>query len=413
MVPLPLIKDTRFVSACPISSKYKFHAYSGSGLQFLAHSLIDGRTKASEEMAEIAFSCRTCGYCDVACKSIMDAERTQVIQTMREHLVEEGFAPKSNQEAIENFRRHGHVEGDVLSPLVGWAKANGIKVLPAEKAEVLLYAGSELKGDANYFEVVKKFAKLLKAAKIDFGVLDDEPCSGIHAYWMAYREDFVAAARKTADKIASAGVKTVVTASGTSLGMLRAKYNDYGIDLGTVQIAHATEVLKDLLQAGKLKLSKRVSVKATYHDPCFLGRQSERTEQWQGESRVAFGQVRYEVPPKPIRYGSKGVYDAPRDVIHAIPGIEFVEMPRIKEHALCCGYGGGANKEYRELTEATGNERLQEAESVNADVLVTACGFCERHFRATQKAPEGGNAGKPAMRVVDIIDLVFEASGIE
>lgn len=409
MVPLPLIKDTRFVSACPISSHYKFHAYSGSGLQFLAHSLIDGRTKASQELAEIAFSCRTCGYCDVACKSIMDAERTQVIQTMREHLVEEGFAPPSSREAIENLRRHGHIEGAVASPLVDWAKSNGIKVLPAQTADVVLYAGSELKGDAAYFEVVKKFAKLLTAAGIDFGVLDDEPCSGIHAYWMAYRDDFIKAARKTTAKLHEAGVKTVVTASGTSLGMLRAKYYDYGIDLGGVEVKHASELLRELLRKKKLKLRREVKATATYHDPCFLGRQSERTEKWEGETLVALGQLRYEDPPKQIRYGAKGVYDAPRDVINAIPGLTFVEMPRIKEHALCCGYGGGGNKEYADLTASSGNERLREAESVNAEVLVTACGFCERHFRDTQKA----STGAPALRVVDMIDLVFEAAGIE
>jgi Fe-S oxidoreductase len=323
--------------------------------------------------------------------------------------VEEGFAPHSNRQAIENQRRYGHVEGDIPSPLAGWAKANGIKVLPAEKADVLLYAGSELKGDAPYFEVVKKFARLLQAAKIDFGVLDDEPCSGIHAYWMAYHEDFMAAARTTTVKIMSSGAKTVVTPSGSGLGMLRAKYHDHGVDLGNINVLHASEMLGNLIRAKKLKLKRKMSGTATYHDPCFLGRQGERTERWQGETRVALGQLKYEDPPKPIRFGTKGVFDAPREVIRSIPGLEFVEMPRIREHALCCGYGGGGNKEYSDLALSTGRERLREAQSVGAGLLVTACGFCERHFRNSQSQSPGGSE----LRVVDILDLVFETAALE
>ena len=409
MVPLPLIRDTRFVSACPISSHYGFHAYSGSGLQFLAHSLIDGRMEPSAELAEVAYACRDCGYCDVACKSIMDAERTQVIQTLREYLTAQGLAPQAHQQALHNLRVHGHAEGPAATALLDWARAHDIKVLPEQRARYLLYAGSELTADASYFHVVTRLARLLQAAGIDFGILAQEPCSGIQAYWIASREDVLTAARTTAGLIKAAGVTAIVTASGTSLGMLRAKYHDYGIDLGPVQILHASELLAELLHSGKLQLQRPQHVTATYHDPCFLGRQSERTETWSGEIRTALGQLRYEEPPKQIRYGTRGVYDAPREILRAIPGLTFVEMPRIREYALCCGYGGGGLSTYAAMADATGTERVREARSVGADLMVTACGFCEMHLRGTQQRHDSGETG---LQVTDLIDLVFESAAI-
>lgn len=406
MVPLPLIKDTRFVDACPISRHYHFHGYSGSGLQFLAHSLIDGRLTPNAEMAEIAFSCRACGYCDVACKSTMDAERTQVIQTLREHLADAGCAPASHQQALARFQQQGRVRGtDAPSPLVQWAQANGIKVLPRDSAAVLLLAGSELHGDGDYFDVVKKLARLLQKAGVDFGVLEVEPETAVDLYWMACRDAFVSAARATVDTLYQSGVNAVVTPSATAYGMLVAKYYDYGVDLENIRVWHATQFLQHLVDTRKLRLTRPVSARVTYHDPCYLGRHSERTERWQGVKKVALGQLEYSEPRKPVRYG-RGEYEAPRALLRAIPGLELVEMPRTREHALCCGYGGGGHEEYGELIQSTGSERLREADSLAVDLLVSACGFCERQFRQVQStAPEA-----TALRVIDIVELVYKAA---
>jgi Fe-S oxidoreductase len=407
IVPLPLIRDVDFVSACPISSHYHHHAWSGSGLQFLAHSLIDGRLEASADMAEVAFACRVCGYCDVACKSIMDAERSGVIQALREHLVDAGFAPASNRAALENMRQYGHATGVAGTRVADWARVQGIKVLPEQQAPVLLLAGDELHTDPAAFAVLQKLAALLERAGIDFGVLADEPASGIHAWWAAGREMFSQAAQAMASEIAACGARTVVTASGTALGMLRAKYADYGVSLPNIEVRHASELLAELLRRGKLRPQQASRpLRVTYHDPCFLGRHAEPTEQWDGEVRVAFGQLRYEEPPKAVRYGTRGVYDAPREVLQSLPGVELVEMPRIREYALCCGYGGGGLPEYAELVDASGRERLREAASVAPDVLATACGFCAHHFRATQA---GVDAPGRDLRVADLVDLVHAA----
>ena len=99
----------------------------------------------------------------------------------------------------------------------------------------------------------------------------------------------------------------------------------------------------------------------TYHDPCYLGRQSEPPLAWQGEERQTHGVMRYFTPPKPINYGVNGVFDAPRQVLRAIPGLQFVEMHRIREYAYCCGGGGGVPDAHPNVARSAAIQRVDEA----------------------------------------------------
>ena len=114
-------------------------------------------------------------------------------------------------------------------------------------------------------------------------------------------------------------------------------------------------------------------------------------------------------PSATIRRGRKyngawGVYDAPRNILKAIPGVELFEMERIREAAWCCGAGGGAHEAYPEFSRSTANERLEEAQSTGADAIVTACPWCERNF---MDANECQTAAK--LKVFDVIELVGQA----
>ena len=91
LVPLPIIQQTKFTSACPPVDEYHFHAYSGGGMQVMALALLDGRIQVDRDLAQIVSACTTCGLCDVACKFIMAAERQDVIIALKEHLAESGW----------------------------------------------------------------------------------------------------------------------------------------------------------------------------------------------------------------------------------------------------------------------------------------------------------------------------------
>jgi len=138
------------------------------------------------------------------------------------------------------------------------------------------------------------------------------------------------------DRLDSSGAKTIVTLCGEDLGMLRAKYPRYSYE-PLAKVLHASEFLLPLVQEGKLRLREPVKRRVTYHDPCYLGRQSEPPVAWQGKERRTHGVMRYTTPPRPINYGSNGVFDAPRKLLAGIPGLQFVEMHRIREYAYCCG----------------------------------------------------------------------------
>jgi Fe-S oxidoreductase len=188
---------------------------------------------------------------------------------------------------------------------------------------------------------------------------------------------------------------------------MRSKYPLYA-KAPAARVVHATEFLAPLIADGKLRLTKPVRRKVTYHDPCYLGRQSEPPLVWDGKYMTTHGCMQYADPPKKINRGVGGVYDEPRRILHAIPGIEFVEMPRIREYAFCCGGGGGVPEAFPDLARQTARHRLDEAASVGAECLATAC----HHCRANLSGAQGSSETSP-LAVVDIIDLVYEAAGIE
>jgi Fe-S oxidoreductase len=163
------------------------------------------------------------------------------------------------------------------------------------------------------------------------------------------------------------------------------------------------EFVDQLIKAGQLKFTKPVAMTVTYHDPCHLGRQGEEYVPWNGKEKKIFGQAVCYEPPRPRYNGAFGIYEPPRDVLKAIPGLELVEMERIKEAGWCCGAGGGASQAYPEFSRWTATERIEEAKSTGADAIVSACPWCERNFL------DATSADGTKMKVLDIMELVEQA----
>jgi len=390
LVPMPTIQQTRFTSACPPVDAYHFHAYSGGGLNVMALALLDGRIEVDGDLAAIVSACTTCGHCDVSCKFIMAAERQEVILALKEHLAESGFAP-ARAAADE-------------APLPHWADGMGLKTAPGSQAPVLLYAGAGARRDPAQAATARRLAELLLAARVDFAILADEPPSGIEAYWVGRRQLFSELAQHTLAALDGSGARTIVTLCGEDLGMLRSKY-PLALRAPRAQVLHASEFLLPLIERGRLRLDAQVERRVTYHDPCYLGRQSEPPVAWQGEERRTHGVMRYFTPPKPINYGTGGVFDAPRRVLDAIPGLERVEMHRIREYAYCCGGGGGVPESHPQVARRAAQQRVEEARDVGAAVLVTACQHCRRNLGRWQE-------GSGSIPVLDLVDLLYAAAGL-
>ncbi len=404
LVPMPTIQDARFTSACPPVNEYHFHAYSGGGIQVMALALLDGRIELDQDLAQTVAACTTCGLCDVACKFIMSAERQDVIMALKEHLIEGGQALPGQQIRSDNLERYGYSAGKPALVPGQWAQGLGIKILPGDHAGIMLYAGAGTCQDVRHAASARRLAQLLQKAGVDFGILaENEPDSGIEAYWTGHRHVFEEQAGHVVEVLDQTGVKTIVTLCGEDLGMLRAKYPGYA-RAPRARVQHASEFLLSLIQKGKLRLPRAVPRKVTYHDPCYLGRQSEAPQVWRGEERRTHGVMTYFVPSKPINYGVNGVFDAPRQILHLIPGLQLVEMQRIREYAFCCGGGGGVPDTHPNVARSAAFHRIEEARTAGAEILITACQHCQQNLNRWQE-------DRP-MPVVDLVDMIYEAAGL-
>jgi len=416
MVPLPVALAPDFTDACPASHHFHFHGYSGSGKQIMGLSILEERVKADQVMADMVFACTTCGYCDVACKFHMDAERNLVNMTLREYLVDEGFAWETDSQTVRNTMDKGHPLESLKRSRGSWAEGLGLKILPEEKADVLLFAGCVQQSDTQASSVVRKLARLLQHAAVDVGILGDgEPCCGLEAHWRGHRDSFKKIAAKNVQLIDQLGVSTVVVASGSCLGTFRSKYPRYATGL-SVELLDATEYLARLVENGRLKLKKPIKSIVTYHDPCYLGRQGEPyIEQEAGEEKLALNVMTYTDPPRQVQRGVAGCYDAPRILLNAIPSLKFEELHRIREYALCCGGGGGVPDNFPEMARTASHHRLDEILDVGAEVMATSCAFCERQFARVLNEAGANNSNNPydSLEICDVIDLVFQSTGIK
>jgi Fe-S oxidoreductase len=302
---------------------------------------------------------------------------------------------------IEGLRKEDNMLMKPKAERGNWAEGLDIKDLTEEKAEVIFHAGCRLSYDQEQWKVARIAVNLLKKAGVDFGIMGkNESCCGGRAYRLGYRGEFTKFAQNNIEAWTKAGVKTVVTACADGYHTFKRLYPEAG---STFEVLHMVEFVDRLIKQGKIKMSKRIPMKVTYHDPCHLGRQGEPYVPWKGKEKKIRGQVVIYDPPKPRYNGAWGIYEPPRDVLRAIPGLELVEMERIKEYAWCCGAGGGVIDAYPEFSSWTAGERIEEAQSTGAGAIVSACPWCEKNF-ADAIAKD-----KVDMKVYDVLELVEQA----
>jgi Fe-S oxidoreductase len=402
-IPFDLMKSARFSKGCPSIEAGKFHSYSAGGRLVTALSLMDGRSTVTEKVKDSVFKCNLCGQCDVSCKMCRyDMEPLEAMRELRATLVKAGHTLPQLDAVIENLQTDFNMVDQPAEKRGDWAKELEVKDLSREKAEFVFHAGCRYSFDGDLAHVTKVCVKILQQAGVDFGIFGrKEKCCGGRAYDMGYRDNFLTLTQSNLKAWRRAGVKGVITPCAECFHTFSRKYT--GRAGSEIKGLHMVQLVDELVKNGTLKLTKRVNIKVTYHDPCHLGRQGEPYVPWNGKEKKIFGQAVCYEPPRPRYNGAFGVYRAPRDVLKAIPGLELVEMERIKEAAWCCGAGGGAYEAYPEFSRATANERLEEAQSTGADAVVSACPWCERNFFDATKA------NGATLKVFNIVELVGQA----
>ena len=402
-IPYRYMKSVDFMEGCPSIARYLWHAYSASGKFNMAYSLLKERIEIDETFLDVLYHCQMDGSCDISCKVQQDLEPLQLMQELRIKCVEEGQLVPAHMLIIEGLRKEDNMMQALRAERTKWAEGLDVKNLADESGEVLYLAGCRYSYDEELWPTARAGLTLLKDVGVDIGIIGaDEACCGGRAYELGYAGELTKYAEHQIETFRTTGIKSVVTPCADCYAAFKVLYDK--IDRKPdIEIYHITQYIDKLIREGKIKFTQDVPLTVTYHDPCHLGRLGEPWIHWQGKETKVMGQMIVHDPPKKFRRGANGVYETPRDILKSIPGLKLVEMYRIKEYAWCCGAGGGVIDAHSDFAVWTGTERLKEAQAVEAEAIVSACGWCQRNFR--DAAAESGID----MPVYDIIELVQKA----
>jgi heterodisulfide reductase subunit D len=344
-------------------------------LGFLAR-LFGIRRATEEELAAYGqgvYQCTLCARCHVVCPVQIDTRPLWI--SMREQLVEWKLYPEVFDTLRDRVTNQYNISGDDNASRLIWTEnmERVPKNLDQHKgAETVYFVGCVGAMYPRVYSVPQSFVQILGQAGENFTTLGGEEwCCGFPLEIAGMGHEVHALARHNVAAMRAIGARRLVTTCPSCYHTWAHRYPDIlGESLG-FQVLHATELLADLVDRGKIELHG-FPQPVTYHDPCDLGRTS-------------------------------GIYDAPRQIIQAIPGIQFSEMADHREMSLCCGGGGDAEMADAELTAAVGKRRIEQAQETGAKVVISACQQCNRTLA------EAARKNRIRIRAMDITEVVWQA----
>lgn len=355
-----------------ISIKARDYAFS--------HYPLRGRLKESEPLIggiyeeDEIWSCTTCGACEEECPIMI--EYIDKMVDLRRGMVDSGNVPQSLQKPLSALEKRGNPWGKMEKKRAEWAVKDKefktecpVKLLEGgDTAETLFFVDSISSYDDRIIQITQAGARLLNAAGIDFGVLGKlEKDSGHEARRFGEEMLFQNLKNENTEAILASGAKRIVTTDPHAYNALKKDYK------GLPPVYHISELIAEAVQSGKIRLNGNGDEGKiyTYHDPCYLGRHN-------------------------------GMYDIPREVLDAIPGMKRVEMEKCRDRSFCCG-GGGLMLFYEPIEEQRmGQLRVEMAKAAGANVIVTACPFCMVNMEDAIKT--SGLEGQ--MEAIDLVELV-------
>ncbi|MBN1104999.1 MAG: (Fe-S)-binding protein [Deltaproteobacteria bacterium] len=311
-------------AVCPIYGVTLRPSYNARGKMLILKEVMDGKIPLNDELIETLFQCTTCASCEKNCPSGVSVP--EIIKQVRKDMVNIGSCHPAFKGMNEVLQKHTNIYAEE-EPADFERERN-------RKAEYVYFIGCV--GSYREDEPTLATLDLLDRLQVDYTLIDEVCCSGVlEDVGFRINEDL---ARKNMDLILATGAKTVITGCPYCYRTFNNKPQYGELKERQIRVVHITQFLKDF-DVG-VKTDKRV----TYHDPCDLGRHC-------------------------------GIYEEPREMIRKIAP-NFVEMPHNRVDALCCGAGGGVRGAYPKNSLAMARRRLEEAEAIGAEVVLTECNSC-------------------------------------
>ncbi len=324
---------------------------------------------------EVIWDCTTCGACVQECP--VDIEHVDHIVDMRRNLVMgESRFPQEAGLLLRNLESSSNPWGQPQSDRAAWAKDLGVRILEdgGQAPEYLYWVGCAGSFDDRAKKITQAVARVLQKAAVPFAILGpQELCNGDPARRIGNEYLFQTLAEQNVQTLNGKGIRKVIVNCPHCFNTLKNEYPDYG---GTYEVIHHTQLFARLIKEGRLRPTEEVDEVLTYHDPCYLGRHN-------------------------------GVYDEPREVLNAIPGLRSTEMPRHRERGFCCGAGGARMWMEERIGKRVNVERTEEAISTGADTMGVACPYC------LIMLDDGAKAKGGSLKVLDVAQLVARATGAD
>jgi heterodisulfide reductase subunit D len=318
--------------------------------------------------------CTSCYSCTTRCPR--EIKITDAILGLRRLAVERGLDIPANMVTLrDTVTTQYNISGDDNATRLIWSdnlEGDLLTFRGKRQAEVAFYVGCVASFYPMVYSIPQAMVQIMDRAGVDFAVLGGEEwCCGYPLFSAGMEGLMVDLMVHNVSSMREIGVKTLVTTCPSCHYTWSHLYPLLGASPADFEVLHASQFLARLLAESRLKLGTVEQV-VTYHDPCDLGRKG-------------------------------GIFDAPRQVIEAVPGIEFREMEATRENALCCGGGGDVQIVDETVTATVASRRLGQAQRTGARVLLSACQQCKRTLLAAARRD------KVRMRVMDLTELVWQA----
>jgi Fe-S oxidoreductase len=332
---------------CTVQSYFDgVETYSSKGRLILTRGLLTDEIEATERLVDSLYSCTACGQCYDQL-SLTGLEVNNAIVRARREIASRGMEPGQCRVVSGQIRAEGNPIGMPAEDRPLWYE-DSAEEHPFEGNDVLYWTGCST--SYRLPEVVEATTNVFTKAGLDFGLLgEEEGCCGLILYLLGLWDDARGNAEETAEQFQKLGVKTLVTGCAGCFYAFTRVYSTLDVPL-PVNVLHTSQLIEALIKEDQLKLGENTG-RYTWHDPCDLGRHCQ-------------------------------IYDPPRSVLRSIPGLELVEPPLNREHALCCGAGGGLMTYDADLSKRIAVSKLNdEITPMKVDGIVTGCPACIINLR--------------------------------